>query len=721
MNRRDWIKSAGSAVSVLMSGIGQGFSIKGREVKHRTGSTASVVDILANIAMQREKVIVRGEKNRVAVALAGLAKLNPNSEFWEVGKIPTEQVLNEKTGLVETRIDPMFKSRENAIVAKIADGKGGVQEIAVLFNEHNERAMRLAASMKNLDAAQLEGVLGVSAIITRYFASINTQYNPVFGVVNLVRDYQGAAMNLTSTPLAGHKAEVMNPLTVMSALKGIYLDTRAERKGGMAMSKWAQLWEEFNLEGGTTGYRDLFRTSEDRANKIESTLDPTKWMDSTLGQIFTAGGTLKVPMAYAQKKAGWLFDWLSDYNIAMENAMRLSAYKVALEQGMSKQRAASLAKNLTVNFNRKGQLGQQAGALYAFFNASMQGTARMAETLTTMDKGDIKTLRLSKNGTVIVSGGILLGVIQALMLAAAGFDDDEPPEFVRERNLIIPIGGKKYVTIPMPLGFHVLPNLGRIPTEVMLRGGKDAGERAIALIGTIIEAFNPTGSAGLSWQTVMPTPLDPAMALTENKDWTGKPIARQSFNHATPGHKLAKDTATHPARWISEAINYVTGGDQYTRGKISPTPDQIDYLGAQLGGGVLREVGKAEQAVSSMFTGEDLPPHKIPLAGRFYGNAEGSSSQGATFYKNIERLNEIEAEIKGRRQDGVPTDKYRLEHPEARFIALANQAEREVSKLRKAKRELVEKDAPRDRIKLIESRITMIMKKLNERVSEVRQ
>lgn len=702
-------------------GIGQGFSIKGREVKHRTGSTAAVVDILANIAMQREKVIVRGEKNRVAVALVGLAKLNPNQGFWEVGKIPTEQVLNEKTGQVETRIDPMFKSRENAIVAKIADGKGGVQEIAVVFNEHNERAMRLAAAMKNLDAARLEGALGVSAKITRYFASINTQYNPVFGVVNLIRDYQGAVLNLSGTPLAKHKAEVMNPLTVMSALKGIYLDTRAERKGGMAMSKWAQLWEEFNLEGGTTGYRDLFRTSADRANAIKRTLDPTKWMESGLGKLFTAGGALKVPMSYAQKKAGWLFDWLSDYNLAMENAVRLSAYKAALDQGLSKQRAASLAKNLTVNFNRKGQLGQQAGALYAFFNASMQGTARIAETVLTMDKGNIKTLRLSKSGAVIVGGGVMLGAMQALMLAAAGFDDDEPPEFVRERSLIIPIGGKKYVTIPMPLGYHVLPNLGRVPTELMLRGGRDAGDHAINLIGTIIEAFNPTGSAGLSWQTLMPTPLDPAMALTENKDWTGKPIARQSFNKATPGHKLAKDTATHPARWISEAINYLTGGDQYTRGKFSPTPDQIDYLGAQLGGGVLRELGKAEQTVSSMFTGEELPPHKIPLAGRFYGDADGSSSQGSAFHKNIERLNEIEAEIKGRRQDGVLTKDYIDKNPEARLIAAANSAERQVSELRKTKRQLIEKDAPRERVKLVEDRITLIMKELNMRVSEARQ
>ncbi|MFZ2541637.1 MAG: hypothetical protein WAW75_07670, partial [Gallionella sp.] len=199
-------------------GIGQGFSIKGKEVKHRTGSTKSVVDIFANIALQREKVVVRGEKNRVATALAGLAKLNPNPDFWTFGKAPIERVLNEKTGLVEERVDPMFKSRANVVIAKIKDGSGNVHERAIVFNESNERAVRMAEAIKNLDASQLDGLLGVSAKVTRYCASINTQYNPVFGITNLIRDVQGAALNLTSTPLAKHKAEVIGH--ILSAAKG---------------------------------------------------------------------------------------------------------------------------------------------------------------------------------------------------------------------------------------------------------------------------------------------------------------------------------------------------------------------------------------------------------------------------------------------------------------------------------------------------------------------
>jgi len=702
-------------------GIGQGFSIKGKESKSRTGSTRAVVDILANIAMQRERAIVRGEKNRVSVSLLGLAKLNPNPDFWMTDRIPMITGLNPATGLVETYPDPGYKSRENVVVAKVPDGNGGIQERAVVFSEENEQAMNMARALKNLDAAQLEGLMGAASRVTRYFASINTQYNPVFGVTNLVRDVQDAMLNLTSTPIAGHKADVLKH--TLGALRGIYIDTRQMRKGQPATSAYAQLWEEFQHEGGQTGYRDMFRTSADRARAIERAINPTQWMDSPLGQVFTAGGALRVPVAVAQQKATWLFDWLSDYNESMENAVRLAAYKVALEQGLSRQQAAAMAKSLTVNFNRKGQIGMQAGALYAFFNASMQGTARIAQTLFTIQGNDVKTVRLSKAGQKIVAGGILLGSLQALMLMAAGFGEDEPPEFVRERNTIIPIGNKKYVTIPMPLGFAVLPNIGRIATEFVMGGFKNPAKHVTRLLGIAADAFNPIGGNGTVLQMVTPTALDPLAAIAENKDWTKKPIAKVAYDKTTPGHRLWKDTASTPSKLIAEAINTMSGGDRYVAGSLSPTPDQIDYLFGQVTGGVGRELSKLEQSATAAYRGEDLPPHKIPLVGRFYGDANAQSSQGTTFYSNINRINEYEAEIKGLRKDGKGAEaaKFIAEHPEARLVMRANYAERQVQKLRKEKHDLVEKDAPRQRIKAIEDRIKAEMQRFNEAVKASKQ
>jgi hypothetical protein len=83
----------------------------------------------------------------------------------------------------------------------------------------------------------------------------------------------------------------------------------------------ATLWDEMQQEGGMTGYCDLFKTSEDRLMRLNA-----NWIRLT------------------EKSVG-LFDWLSDYNQTPKatRAMRLSVYKVVIDDGLSRQRAASMA------------------------------------------------------------------------------------------------------------------------------------------------------------------------------------------------------------------------------------------------------------------------------------------------------------------------------------------------------------------------------------------
>lgn len=690
-------------------GIGQGFSVKGKETKGRTGSTRKVVDILANVMMQRERAIVRGEKNRVAVALLGLAKDNPLPEFWQVDKVPTTRVLDKVTGLVRNQADPMYKSRDNAIVAKVNG-----QEHAILMNEDDPRAMRMAEALKNLDAAQLEGLLGATATATRYFAAVNTQYNPIFGVTNFVRDIQEAMLHLQSTPLAGQQARLFK--NTFTAVGAVMKAERDGRKGNNATGKWGVLWEDFQNTGGQTGFRDQFSSSADRGDAIKNALTPGGWADTGLGKLFTAGGVLKVPLEVARKKAAWLFDLLSDYNTAMENGVRLSAYETGINAGMSKEQAAALAKGLTVNFNRKGQVTQQVGALYAFFNASVQGTARLGQSLFDMEPGKPKTMRLSKLGKRIVSGGVLLGASQAVLLAMMGFDDGEPPEFIRERNIIIPTGGKTYISIPMPLGYHVIANLGRIPTEFAIGGGEDAAKHLISLVDVMSDVYNPLGSSGLSMQTIAPTVLDPLAALAENKDFSGRAIAKESFNRQTPGHALARDTASLPAAWLSELINYATGGTEFTKGELSPTPDQIDYLVGQLTGGVGRETTKFMKSIQATATGDDLPWHNIPLLGRFYGDADSDGAKQSAFYNNMDKVRKHAEEVKGLRAAGRTSEaiEYANKHPQAKLHLAARAAEKQVKDMRDRKRDLEQAGAPREEIRALEKRMVQRMEQFVE-------
>jgi len=585
------------------------------------------------------------------------------------------------------RVNPLLRSSDNVLAVRI-DGR----ERYVFFNANDERAQRMAGALKNLDADQLGRVMGMAAMVTRYFASINTQYNPIFGAINFTRDVQGATLNLSTTPIADKKAQVL--ADSMLALRGIYSDLRSRRKGrGPATGTWATLWEEFQREGGQTGFRDQFSKSAERAEALEKELK-------------------RISEGKAKQFGRAVFDWLSDYNETMENAVRLAAYKAAKDKGISNQQAASIAKNLTVNFNRKGQVATQAGALYAFFNASVQGTTRLVETM----RGPA--------GKKIMAGGLILGAAQAMLLAAAGFDEDEPPDFVKERNLVIPLPDGKYLTVPMPLGFNVIPNTSRVLTEWALSGWRDPGKRIGQITGAFLEMFNPIGNAGWSVQTIAPTIADPLVALAENRDWTGKPIAKEDRSGLapTPGYTRAKETASWFSKELSYYLNLATGGTKYKPGAFSPTPDQIDYLIGQATGGVGRELLKVEQTVTSSVTGEELPTYKVPIVGRFYGDARSGAAESERFYANLKRLNEHEAEIKGRqknREGGVAD--YRRENPEARLVNLANQVEREVQDLRRRRRELVDKGADPARVKMVEERIKMRMKSFNDRVRTLRE
>lgn len=715
-----------------ITGLGQGFSVRGPESKHATGSHRAVEEILAHVAMQREKIITRGEKNRVSLSLLGLVMLNPNKELWKVDKPTQIEQINPDTGLPEMVtgdysdyqvpkktvlingiarqiIDPAYKGRPNVLNVKVNG-----EDRAVIFNEDNERALRLAESLKNLDVGDIGVVTSSVGHVTRYIASVNTQYNPVFGVINLMRDVQTGMLNLSSTDLKGKQGAVLHE--TMKALKGIYADARAVRNGKHPTSQYAKLWEQFKDTGGQTGYRDMFATGKERAKAIEHMLDPEWWAKTKLGRFATVNGLLAKPEQFMLDTLGkHVMHWLSDYNTAMENAVRLAAFKVGMENGMTAEKAAFTAKNLTVNFNKKGARTAQLGAWYAFFNASVQGTARIAETLGAGAKeGEV----LGPVGKKIVLGGISIGAAQAVMLALAGFDEDEPPEFIRERALVIPAPGtdKGYVAIPMPLGFHILPNIGRKVMEAALYG--KPLDKVADLFMTVLGGLNPVGGGASIAQTLSPTVTDPVVALSENKDWTGKAIYREAFsqNDPSPGFDRAKDSATGLARGIAYGLNLLSGGTDAVAGKLSPTPDQIDYLIGQATGGVGREVSKALTVADSFINQEDLPMYKVPLVGRLAGTASGPSANRDKFYDNIRMLNEHEAEIRYRKDNRQPVSGYLKENPEARLVKEANSLEYSIRELTKQKKAATA-NGQRERAKLLAERIDAKIARFNDRVA----
>jgi hypothetical protein len=704
------------------SGMGRGFNVKGSTSKAAIGSHKTVVNILGNLALEREKVVVRGEKALIGRALYALAIQNPNTNFWKPinpeaiknkQKLIDEMLdmdmtlrdaeniiqesktgrLDKQTGLVKYEINPMLRDSPNVLAVRING-----EDRYVFFNPGNKTALRMVESLKNLDAAQMDGFIKQASAVTRFIAAVSTQYNPVFGAFNFFRDVQSAAINLSSTPIADKKFQVVNDSR--SAVRAIYRNLRGKPATTPEMQKWMDLFEKYQNAGGATGFRDQFSKNDEKETLVERELG-------------------RLNRNNVKKAVDAVADWLSNYNDAMENAVRLSAFKAALDvPGMSVDRAASIAKNLTVNFNRKGASTQTIGALYAFFNAAVQGSARLAQTLVTRN-ADGK-LRLSPAGMKIIAGGVLIGVAQTAILAMAGFGPDDPSEWIKEKNLIIPTGGGGYLTIPMPLGFNLFPNLGRVLSEYMMvqsgamKGKRDIKKTVTYLATSILDTFNPLGSSTFA-QTLTPTLVDPLVAVSENKDAFGRPISKEDRGlKPTPGYERSRDSANGLSQAIAYALNYVTGGGEKGIGLISPTADQLSYIAGQYTGGVGKLGIQSYEYAKSKITGDEVQSYQVPVAGKLYGDINTPAAISGKFYENLKDMSQHERIIKDMKGKGVA--EYIKENPEAALRNRANYVENEIVRLKKEKKALVERNAPDEQIKRKDDRIKELMDNFNKSV-----
>ena len=701
---------------------GTGMTVRGSASRRAVGSTKEVTNILAHVLMQREAAITRAEKNRVALSLYGMALAHPNPEFWttirpnmtaaDIGtelqrmgidpmtatlgmeRAPTITTVDPDTGKKVNRPNPMYKSLPGAITLRI-NGEDRV----LMLNAKTERGARMAENLKNLDGLTKFDIAGsIVGQSTRWIASVNTQYNPAFGLVNVIRDTLGASVNLGSTALKGNSLKVLRD--TVPAMQGI---ARALTKDG-AGGQWGDLYRQFQADGGQTGWRDNFKDASDRSKAIERELN--------------AAGKLT-----PGKAAHAVLDLLDGFNTTMENAVRLSAYKAALDKGMSRPNAARLARELTVDFNRKGRMGREAGPLYAFFNASVQGSARTIETLR------------GPTGAKVILGGLGLGVVQALMLLVAGYDDEDLPEFVKSRALVIPTnwsgdGEKTHVLIPYPLGLHVLPNTGRVIADLSINGGKDVGERTAKAVGEIAGAFNPLGGGNIftadgALKTIAPTVIDPIIEIGANRNFAGGTIEREAFGESDnrPGAARAKEatqrTTTGQAYLgISKAINTLTGGTDYEAGAVSPAPERIRYIAQTVGGGVLRELEKAINASTAESRGEEVKSSQIPVVGRFYGEVDPEQATRSAYLENAARLRKLQSSVKAMEKagDDKALDVFDKENPETALLRQFNRIQRDLAQLN---REAVQVIGDPKEIKALDQERAELMNDMNAAVKEL--
>jgi hypothetical protein len=599
---------------------GMGFSVRGPESKRAVGSNKEVVNILANIVAQAETAAIRAEKATVGRSLLAMARQYPNPDFWTVDKAPTKPRINKDTGLVERNaVDPLYQTADNVIMVKDYG-----QEHFIVFNQKNERAVAVAKAMKNLDIAPMNKILEVANKGTRFLASLLTQRNPLFWLTNFARDVQGAMINLEGTEAEGLQRQVMANLP--KAFKGMHAVVRGQGTG-----QWARFAKEMQEAGGTTGYMQAFDNSDARMKDLTTEVE-----------------RMQQGKADPRRLARLTLEFVDDYNDIIENAVRLSVFQAAREGGASTAKSASIAKNITVNFNRKGNLTPPINALYMFFNASVQGTARLLQAAAT-----------SKTAQAAVGGIAVMGFMLDMLNRMAAGDDDETkrnrydliPEFEKSRNWIFmnPMRPGEYVKVPLPLGPHVFHNAGRLMSDAINRDdARNASEYGWSIAGIFLDAFSPLGAAASTGQLIAPSVLDPVVQLTENKSFTGAPVYKSAdrFGKTDPKPAYTRYFESTPDVWkgASRMLNDMSGGDKVKPGMVNIEPDIMKHVFYTLTGGPGRTLDQAIDATQAGARGKELTVNRVPLASRFYG-ANDDQQRERAYYDDRKRAGDAKTQF----------------------------------------------------------------------------
>ncbi|EIB6639282.1 hypothetical protein K9F67_004969, partial [Escherichia coli] len=571
---------------VSLPRTGKGFTIGGRESRQAMGRASRAQSPSTQAIQDLSESLIRHRKNEVGNAFLKLVQDNPDKDYWQVftdDRPDTMRVIAERKDQEagETIREVVERPVAMAMMADryFTTKKNGKTYYIKL---HDPRLMR---AMKNMGPETSNAVIRTLGKVNRFLATVNTSYNPEFLVSNFIRDVQTAVMNLKAEQgRSDGKLKGLDNLSALavvkdsrSAMSAVYASLRGKTLTGKG-AQWQKVWKEFVEDGGKTGWFNM-GDLEGQQKEMDRLVSLAKggWRGQSIG--------------------AWnsFLNLVEDANGAVENALRLSAYKHARDAGLSRQQAASLAKNMTVNFNRRGEQGALMNSLYMFANASIQGTANLVRTLGHLNgEGPLlerlrwKNLNVpQKIALAAVGAGYLLG---SLNRSVAGEDDDgvnwydKVPSHVKERNLVIMksmFGGKagEYWSIPLPYGYNVFFLLGHT-AEGVAAGDLTASRAAGNVVGGVLGAFSPIGSetsetlSGALLKNAAPTILRPFANLAMNENFMGAQIYQENMPSGTPkpDSQLGRRSTPEAYKAFASWLNAFSGGSQYRPGAVDITP-----------------------------------------------------------------------------------------------------------------------------------------------------
>jgi hypothetical protein len=578
---------------------GVGFHVKGSTTKKAKGRKTIADNIVAQVIQQNGAVKIKARRNEALQSLFNLVSKNPNTKLWNTSdNIPVS--------------DP-----DRAVGVRI----NGEQKF-IIFKDSS-----LAKNLKGMGVQKLDALSKLMAVPANFLRSAFTTRNPEFIISNFSRDILSAIPNaiaeadlpdgaIKDKHAVARKIITRTPQTLKALIKGEVMG-----KGLDAVT--AKYLSEFKEDGGQTGWGFIKPLQDIAADLNNETSEKNK----------------------AKKAIKWMeknsLQHIENINDAFENSIRLSAYIEAREAGASRADAAQLAKNITVNFNKSGEWGAVANAYYLFFNASIQGTARIARSLVKMKQvenpdGSISK-QLSGPQRIVIGLGLVSGMLAMINMALSDEDEDgelfynKIPDYEKERNLIMMYDGKNYIKIPLPYGYNLFSNMGTAIAETMA-GQRDADDALWFVANSALSSFSPI-SFGQSEnfakyiaKGLAPTTIKPLIEMAVNETYFGSKVYREQF--PVGAKKPESELAFRSPEFFKDFfqwMNSATGGSQMVSGSFDVNPDlfwyPFEYYIGGLGQFTMRGVTGAYNIKEMIRTGEKvkMEANEIPFLRKVYG------------------------------------------------------------------------------------------------------
>ena len=506
--------------------------------------------------------------------------------------------------------------RQHQVLVK-RNGKGYLLTI-----NGNPRAAQALNGQTNPDN-DLSGAIGAmmkgGEWLNRQLSAFYTTRNPDFVVSNFVRDmlYSNTMVWVKESPNYAWRYN-RNFARVNPALMKLLFAKL--RNGTLDMNdETEKMFRQFMMNGGETGYANI-RDIDKRKNDIRREL-----------KMYNG----KLPLRKAWKLLG---ERLDEYNRAVENCARFAAFMTSRQMGRTIDKSVWDAKEISVNFNKKGsgakfmgaegqtKLGNVAAftsgsgrALYVFWNASVQGMTNFGRAF-------------GRHPGEAVAGAAAMFLLGALMAAIGGGDGDGPddkndywnlPEYVRRSNVVFRVPGmdNSWISIPLPVDYRSGYGMGELMVSAM--SGKERYtplELTHAMASQVSQLFPidfMEGGDWLSWKAFVPSAVKPFAEVMTNESWTGMPIYKETpFNEDDPEWTKAYKSANGYLVGASRKLNEWTGGDRYTKGAIDINPSKVEYLLNGVFGGMSRSVDELTKMGETIIGGREYDPRSFMLVNR---------------------------------------------------------------------------------------------------------